>query len=393
MEQWISAREAIDALAPHSSRFEYQGGAKALRSLAATGAVPARARHMVKGERFPRLGQPPRSPEAETDWPVPLSFWQDVRFGYEADLAAGRAKVEPLTGDTFELVGLEFGRSELMAYIATLGRPSLPSRDPFASAAAILSKGDDKTPSVDPLGLWLDAEIRRKRIEFGERQEEDGQLMKMAGERNGARVKLIFKWMEKVAVPLADATLKKATVFGSPPEAVEKSRATIASFVKEMGDAATQMACFVGSDSLARSDAVRGRLDKLKADVDGIFRLAAMGTPAPMPAPVAAAPAASAAQRTTQKKAPHRPKKSPQALQIFADRLREGSACQNKSEEGRRIARAWTVSDPATPDSIAGWITPYHEQCQWADGKISNGASIAAAIDTQLQADKARNAG
>ena len=128
---------------------------------------------------------------------------------------------------------------------------------------------------VDPLDQWVAFEIRRKRLAFAERQKDDERAVVWGHNKGGARIKIILSWMEKVAVPLADATIDQAKELRAAPEAIERARVRVAEFVKEMSDAAVMMAYHVGKDSPSVHVETRTRIQALNDDVDGAFRLAA----------------------------------------------------------------------------------------------------------------------
>lgn len=266
------------------------------------------------------------------------------------------------------------------------GEPIMLAQTEFDAWAARHVEAVEAAPVDDPLDIWLALEIRRCRVEYGKRDVEDAELVRRVGQKNGPRVKLILRWMEKIAVPLVDAILAKAREFQSPPEALARARASLAEFVQEMGSAATQMAYFVGSETLAKGPAVKGRIDKLQHDLAGAFRLASADPLIPVLTP-------GRLGRFAEKRPAHRPLKRPAALMIFAARLRDGSAQQTKADEARKIARAWVSSDPPTPESVAGWIAPFHKHCQWREGQIANGEFVAAEVDAKLEADKVKKAG
>lgn len=115
----------------------------------------------------------------------------------------------------------------------------------------------------------------------------------------------------------------------------------------------------------------------LRADVEREFPALERADPvrAQSPAPPAS-PAGS--------KPPGRPEKQRRSLEIFAERAAAGRTLQNKADEARMIVKAWGGANPPMAATVAGYLQKLHGLGSWENGKIINGADLAAAVAADL---------
>lgn len=189
----------------------------------------------------------------------------------------------------------------------------------------------------EPLDLWLAMEIRRARILFEERKAEDAMYVQAGHQHGGARVKLILQWMEKVAVPLADATLKRAAAFSSSREVIDRAEVTLKTLIQDMSKTALAMAAYVGPDSPSVAQAVKQRSEDLLKDVVGEFLIAAaargpdVGDSSHFPVP------------SDKTGLPGRPSSMHLISQIMRERAAAGKMLMSMRQEAGELARLFAA--------------------------------------------------